>query len=224
MFRPATLPLAACVLLMAGLAQAQTQSPAPPATIQQGPSTTTSFTPAAPIYQSNMTYGQATGQAATPAVAPTGGALPPGLLPPNASAGSPVSQDTGPGTAIEQGYDPQAQEAARLAREAAAARANDNPRQRGERIATPVYRDTVAKDASATEWLINWKGELVAAGVHPDKVDFEAGRLPREEVSLWASRMLWALRGRNYAPNFEPAVMAAPPVPSTCCQATDCCR
>ena len=54
MFRPATLPLAACALLMAGLAQAQTQSPAPPATIRQGPSTTTSFTPAAPIYLKSL--------------------------------------------------------------------------------------------------------------------------------------------------------------------------
>lgn len=225
LLRTATLTLALGLSLNA-LAQ---QSPLPP-----GVSTTTgttTFTPTMPVYQSNMTRGQATAPAVAPGMPPSEAATAQAQLD---AAGMPVAPgllDTGPKTAVEQGYDGDALEREAAARRAAEEAANDNPRQRGERITIPSYRDTVARNPADTEWLINWKRELVAIGVHPDKVAFEAGRLPHDQFELWASRMVWALRGNDYRPAYaRPAPFAAPAVAparvAPCCQAqaADCCR
>lgn len=118
---------------------------------------------------------------------------------PGQEAVAPVAPEPTAKTAAEQGYDGdlRAAQARALAEAADNARAN-SPRQRGIKITVPSLHNPVASHPESYEWLANWKDVLVEVGVHPAKVDFEAARLSQDEFSLWASRLVWALKGPGY--------------------------
>lgn len=99
-------------------------------------------------------------------------------------------QDTGPKNAYEQGF---GQEQANADRQAALEDwiSNQSARQQGETIPVPKPLNVVANDKSSRIWLINWKGVLVEqVGLKPEKVDFEASRLNKEDFAAWASRQV----------------------------------
>lgn len=99
-------------------------------------------------------------------------------------------QNTGPKNAYEQGF---GQEQANADRQAALEDwiSGQSARQQGETIPVPKPLNVVANDKSSRIWLINWKGVLVEqVGLKPEKVDFEASRLNKEDFAAWASRQV----------------------------------
>lgn len=99
-------------------------------------------------------------------------------------------QNTGPKTAYEQGFG--SEQDALAQQEALEEWANmQSARQQGETIPVPKPLNVVANDKTAKVFLINWKGVLVEqVGMKPEKVDFEAARLTKDEFSAWASRQV----------------------------------
>ncbi len=163
-----------------------------------------------PVYQTNEAR---TGQPATPPTQFPGVGSTPGSQVGTARPGQTTPVPATPGTAAEQGYDPEGDALrARLAREAADRAANNNARQQGIKIKVPSSYNPVSEDAAATEWLFNWKQVLLSAGVNPNKIDFEASRRHKDDFAQWASRMVWALKGHDFQPSFDNG-----PVGRVCC-------
>lgn len=99
-------------------------------------------------------------------------------------------QNTGPKNAYEQGF---GQEQMNADRQEALEdwMSSQSARQQGETIPVPRPLNVVANDKSSRVWLINWKGVLVEqVGLKPEKVDFEASRLNKEDFAAWASRQV----------------------------------
>lgn len=100
--------------------------------------------------------------------------------------------NTGPKTAFEQGYG--SEQDALAQQEALEEWASlQSARQKGETVNVPVFKSSnaVGHDKRSGVWLTNWKGILVEqVGVKPEKVDFEASRLTKDEFAAWASRQV----------------------------------
>lgn len=104
-----------------------------------------------------------------------------------------ATSPTTPGTAEEQGYEPDLAELQeRLRREAEDYAAMNSPRQLGQVIHAPKVSNPVIRDGSSHAWLRDWATVLSGVGISPAKVNFEAARLTREDFAMWASRMVWA--------------------------------
>lgn len=112
-------------------------------------------------------------------------------------------KDTGPKNAFEQGY---GSEQESLAQQEALEEwvSLQSARQKGETVNVPVFKSSnaVGSDKRSSVWLTNWKGILVEqVGMKPEKVDFEASRLTKEEFAAWASRQVRYVEPNTIAVN-----------------------
>lgn len=112
-------------------------------------------------------------------------------------------KDTGPKNAFEQGY---GSEQESLAQQEALEEwiSLQSARQKGETVNVPVFKSSnaVGNDKRSSVWLTNWKGILVEqVGMKPEKVDFEASRLTKEEFAAWASRQVRYVEPNTIAVN-----------------------
>lgn len=112
-------------------------------------------------------------------------------------------KDTGPKNAFEQGY---GSEQESLAQQEALEEwvSLQSARQKGETVNVPVFKSSnaVGSDKRSSVWLTNWKGILVEqVGMKPEKVDFEASRLTKEEFAAWASRQVRYVKPNTIAVN-----------------------
>lgn len=166
-----------CLVPMTGFCQAttQTQFNVPPGVVQQV-DTATYQDPSAPA-----------------PVPPSGSAVTAPGTPPIPGQIQPVVAPTGPGTAQEQGYDPDlARMQQQMRREAEDYAAMNTARQLGQVISAPGLHNSAAKDPSSRAWIQDWATVLSGVGIPASKVYFEAARLTREDFAMWASRMVWA--------------------------------
>lgn len=112
-------------------------------------------------------------------------------------------KDTGPKNAFEQGYGSEQESLAQ--QEALEEWASlQSARQKGETVNVPVFKSSnaVGSDKRSSVWLTNWKGILVEqVGMKPEKVDFEASRLTKEEFAAWASRQVRYVEPNTIAVN-----------------------
>jgi len=112
-------------------------------------------------------------------------------------------ESTGPKNAFEQGYGSE-QEA--LAQQEALEEWSSlqSARQKGETVNVPSFKSSsaVGYDKRSSVWLTNWKGILVEqVGMKPEKVDFEASRLNKEDFAAWASRQVRYVEPNTIAVN-----------------------
>lgn len=112
-------------------------------------------------------------------------------------------ESTGPKNAFEQGYGSE-QEA--LAQQEALEEWSSlqSARQKGETVNVPSFKSSgaVGHDKRSSVWLTNWKGILVEqVGMKPEKVDFEASRLNKEDFAAWASRQVRYVEPNTVAVN-----------------------
>ncbi len=112
-------------------------------------------------------------------------------------------KDTGPKNAFEQGY---GSEQESLAQQEALEEwvSLQSARQKGVKVNLPVFKSSnaVGSDKRSSVWLTNWKGILVEqVGMKPEKVDFEASRLTKEEFAAWASRQVRYVEPNTIAVN-----------------------
>lgn len=111
--------------------------------------------------------------------------------------------DTGPKNAFEQGYG--SEQDALAQQEALEEWASlQSARQKGETVNVPSFKSSqaVGYDKRSSVWLTNWKGILVEqVGMKPEKVDFEASRLNKDEFSAWASRQVRYVEPNTLAVN-----------------------
>ena len=112
-------------------------------------------------------------------------------------------KDTGPKNAFEQGY---GSEQESLAQQEALEEwvSLQSARQKGETVNVPVFKSSnaVGSDKRSSVWLTNWKGILVEqVGMKPEKVDFEASSLTKEEFAAWASRQVRYVEPNTIAVN-----------------------
>lgn len=96
------------------------------------------------------------------------------------------------GTAEEQGYDPAA--AQQLdSWSAGSVRDLESARQKGQVQEVYARTNGVLKKQDMRLWVRSWSERLTQAGVHPEKIYFEANRLNEKEFAQWASRQVWAV-------------------------------
>ena len=112
-------------------------------------------------------------------------------------------EDTGPKNAFEQGYG--SEQDALAQQEALEEWASlQSARQKGETVNVPSFKSSnaVGYDKRSSVWLTNWKGILVEqVGMKPEKVDFEASRLSKEDFAAWASRQVRYVEPNTVAVN-----------------------
>ena len=129
--------------------------------------------------------------------------LPPGLPPQEVVPDMPGDADmgpadealasSGPGTAAEQGYDPDmAALQETLRRQAEDHAAMNTARQLGLVVPVPRLLNPVSADPASHAWVSDWVIVLSGIGIPASKVHFEANRLARDDFAMWASRMVWA--------------------------------
>lgn len=110
---------------------------------------------------------------------------------------------TGPQNAFEQGYG--SEQDALAQQEALEEWASlQSARQKGETVNVPSFKSSnaVGNDKRSSVWLTNWKGVLVEqVGMKPEKVDFEASRLTKDEFAAWASRQVRYVEPNTIAVN-----------------------
>lgn len=98
-------------------------------------------------------------------------------------------EKTEPKTAAEQGYVSSEDQAA--IRERMESYGYENTaRQKGITIQVPTEDVGVSKNKKDRMWLFNWKGRLLDRGISAEKIDFEAGRLDKQDFEKWASRQI----------------------------------
>lgn len=121
----------------------------------------------------------------------------------NQQAETQQNQSTGPKNAFEQGYG--SEQDALAQQEALEEWASlQSARQKGETVNVPSFKSSnaVGNDKRSSVWLTNWKGVLVEqVGMKPEKVDFEASRLTKEEFAAWASRQVRYVEPNTIAVN-----------------------
>lgn len=94
-----------------------------------------------------------------------------------------------PKTAAEQGY-VSTDEQAEIRERIESYGYENTARQKGITIQVPTENVGVSKNKKDKMWLFNWKGRLLDRGISAEKIDFEAGRLDKQDFERWASRQI----------------------------------